>query len=386
MKQPRPCCRFADRADRGRHQASANLRRRASDRCHDRAHTGAVRLITRTGASGLINTASADTRIRVGHRVHLNVACVVFVCVSRQSRCSVLSFFDHVPLNLILMLLSVEMFAARSTMVETENRLEPDAAPRSERPGVASAAQSVNPPSSPSVARAPAAIVTIVIASIVGLSMWYLMRAAAPPRPRRSRRDAHRHRGAGRRPGRQTSGRARRQCRRGPAPDRDRQSRTDDQTARDGRELAVAEADLAHIEAGTRAEDIAQRKRPQGKRRGAARPLPSRPTTASRSLPRAATRRCNGSTRPPTRSMSRQTRADQAKLAYEEAVAGADRRRSARSRARRSVKAQAVDRNDPRRRSTNSRSSRRSPPRSTRSARSSANMSRPARRCCRWSI
>ncbi|WP_294535076.1 efflux RND transporter periplasmic adaptor subunit [uncultured Rhodoblastus sp.] len=52
-------------------------------------------------------------------------------------------------------------------MVETGNSRKPD---------TASAAPGVNPPSAPSVARAPAAILTIVIASIVGLSMWYLMR------------------------------------------------------------------------------------------------------------------------------------------------------------------------------------------------------------------
>jgi HlyD family secretion protein len=61
-------------------------------------------------------------------------------------------------------------------MVETEKRLEPDVAPRFDPPDAALTAQKAPPPSAPSVARAPAVIVTIVIASIVGLSMWYLMR------------------------------------------------------------------------------------------------------------------------------------------------------------------------------------------------------------------
>jgi HlyD family secretion protein len=61
-------------------------------------------------------------------------------------------------------------------MVETQNHLEPGEAPQPDLSGSASAARSVNPPSAPSVARVPAVIVTLVIASIIGLSTWYLMR------------------------------------------------------------------------------------------------------------------------------------------------------------------------------------------------------------------
>ena len=144
-------------------------------------------------------------------------------------------------------------------MVETENRRGPDEEAGLHPADAAPAAQGVKPPT-PSVARAPAAILTIVIASIVGLSMWYLMR----PQPIliQGEADATRIDIAGR-----VSGRV------GKLPVVRGQNVAKGQLLIeiDNPELitklhaataalGVAKANLANIEAGVRSEQIAQKK------------------------------------------------------------------------------------------------------------------------------
>jgi HlyD family secretion protein len=227
-------------------------------------------------------------------------------------------------------------------MVETENRLEPDAAPRSEGPGVASAAQSVNPPSSPSVARAPAAIVTIVIASIVGLSMWYLMR----PQPVliQGEADATRIDIAGRVNGRV----GKRPVERGEnvakgqllieIDNPELMTKLQSATAA----LGVAKANLANIEAGVRPEQIAQKK--------AAVDIANANLTLADQTYKRVSELAGGGNAPLQRLdeasnalQVAQRSAEQAKLAYEEAVAGATAEQKAIARANVAQAVAAID-------------------------------------------
>ena len=81
--------------------------------------------------------------------------------------------------------------------------------------------------------RIPAIIVGVVVAAIAGLSIWYLVRPRAAAGAGRGRRDAARHRRAGRRARRRHPGRARPERRRRRRAGADRQSR-DDRQARAG--------------------------------------------------------------------------------------------------------------------------------------------------------
>ena len=130
--------------------------------------------------------------------------------------------------------------------------------PRPNRPKRTPAAARLRPALPP---RTPAIIVTIIIAAIVGLSLWYLVQ----PQPIliQGEADATRIDIAARVDGRV----AKRPVERGDnvaagqVALRDRQSRTGDQASpKPRRRSPSANADLAHIEAGTRAEVIAQKK------------------------------------------------------------------------------------------------------------------------------
>ena len=77
----------------------------------------------------------------------------------------------------------------------------------------------------PRASRVPSIIVGVIVAAIAGLSIWYLVRAAAAAGPGRSRCDAARHRRARRRPRRRHPGDARRERRGRRGAGADRQSR-----------------------------------------------------------------------------------------------------------------------------------------------------------------
>ena len=251
-------------------------------------------------------------------------------------------------------------------------------------------AQSGPPPTPPratpgKVARAPAIIVTIIVAAIVGLSLWFLVQ----PQPLiiQGEADATRIDIAARVDGRV-----------GKRP----VSRGDNVAAGqllfqiDNPELltkmheaeaglAVAVAQLANIEAGTRAEVVAQRK-------AAVESASANVTLAQRTYDRVKELAAQGNA--PIQRLDETTNAlhvartaawTEAKSAYLAAVNGYTGRR-ARDRARKCRQRRRPRSTRSRPRSMNSRSRRRSPRRSIRSALKSANMSRPACRCCRSSI
>ncbi len=84
----------------------------------------------------------------------------------------------------------------------------------------------------PRGARVAAAIVTVSVAAIVGLSLWFLVQPQTVDRPGRGGCDAHRCRGARRRAHRHAPGRARRHRRGRPGAGDHRQSRTRRQARR----------------------------------------------------------------------------------------------------------------------------------------------------------
>jgi HlyD family secretion protein len=217
-------------------------------------------------------------------------------------------------------------------MVETENRSSPDEAPRLHPPGSASAAQSVKPPSAPSVARAPAAILTIVIASIVGLSMWYLMR----PQPIliQGEADATRIDIAGRvngRIGKLTVARGENVAKGQLLIEIDNPELMTKLRAATAA-LGVAKANLANIEAGVRPEQIAQKK--------AATDIANANLLLSEKTYKRVNELAAGGNAPLQRLDEAsntlqvgQRSAEQAKLAFEEAVAGATAEQKAIARA-----------------------------------------------------